>query len=253
MRLSKTNTHFATLAIILFVMSTASCAALRAPVHFEASQSPEAASEPALRVDLVEGRPDGLVLRFGCSCSPPEGSWLELVRATQEQPARVHRSIQLSSELSARLHGDGVEFLDRAVAADTQISYQLRLRAAGANGPGQLTEASTPVEVVWQKPPPRPEQVWARSPVAGHVEFGFDAPRRFRSLVFRRNVLDDGPTERLVELDAAADGVFVDRDVVAAGVYAYRVALAVELDRGVLQFGPASDEIYVTVTTTPIR
>jgi hypothetical protein len=251
MRLSKTRALFALVATALFVTSTLGCAALRAPVHLDAAGQAEAADEAALSVEIVEGRPDGLVLRFRCECAPATGSWLVLMRSQQDQQARVHRSIQLSPELGARLQGDGVEFLDRAVQPDAKLSYQLHLREAGPDGPDQSIEVSAPVEVVWQQPPPKPDQVSAHSPVAGYVEFGFQAPRRFQGLVFRRNVLEKGPIERLAQLDGAADGVFVDRDVMPAGVYAYRVALAVELDGGVLQYGPPSDEIYVTVKTTP--
>ncbi len=236
-------------ALAGFLAGAAGCAALDAPVHVDVSEAP-ATQTHALHIEPVEGRPNGLVLRFSCTCSPPEDAWLEVLRRQGADDAQIYRSVRLSEELSARLTGEGFQFLDRSITPQPTY-YQLRLRASRDDTPADVLAESSPVLVRWQKPPTQPAAVRATSVVSGAVELRWQAPPGAGALIFRRNVLDpNAPLERLSRVGPAANGLFVDRQLEPAGVYAYRVALAIQTDTTV-QFGRPSDEIYVTVHTAP--
>jgi hypothetical protein len=188
--------------------------------------------------------------------------WLEVLRKQGDTPAERIRRIRLDKRLSARLVGDGFEFLDRSILAEASTAYQVRLRASEDSAPAQILVASHPLPVAWQHPPERPKQVEASSEIAGAVELRWTAPAQAGALIFRRDVLDaDASPERLALLGPQARSTFVDRSVEPGGVYAYQVALAVDIgavdtgavDTGAVdtgatvQFGQPSEEIYVTV------
>ncbi len=227
------------------------CAALRAPVAFDAPAEEQAPEETALSIEAVEGRPQGLVLRLSCDCELPDDGWLELMRGQQDGKVEVFRRVRLRGRLRAAVRGDGIEFMDRAVEAGQRVGYRLRLRSADADESSAILATSSPLWMTWHKPPPKPEEVRADSRIAGSVELAWAPVHLDGALVFRRDVLDpNAGTERISRPDAGARGLFIDRDLDPGGVYAYRVALF--LDRaGLIQYGPPSEEIYVTVAATP--
>ena len=232
---------------IAVALATA-CASLRPPVQFEPSETAQQPS--ALRIEASEGRPSGLVVVFSCECEPQPGQWLELLRAEGSARPTVFRTFELDADLAAALSADGLPFLDRSVEPGKTVTYRLRLRASRDGEPATIVQHSSPLSFEWQRPPPRPEQVLADSPVPGVVELRWKASAGERVLVFRRNVLQrQARPERIAQLGPGAGGLFVDRKVRPAGVYAYRVALAREAGPA-LQFGPPSQEIYVTVATS---
>ncbi len=237
--------------MLISALLVGGCAALRPPVDFQPAAPPNT-NEHALRVEPVEGRPNGLVLRLRCGCTPPNDGWLEILRRQDDQPAQVYRSVRLNARLAKALAGKGLPFLDRAMRADTTTTYQVRLRASANDAPGKTLERSIPRRIAWQKPPARPANVRAQSHLAGSVELHWQATGRAGALIFRRDVLrSHAPVERIAQVGAGAGGVFVDRHVQPGAVYAYRVALASHTG-DTLQFGPPSDEIYVTVRAAPI-
>lgn len=238
-----------TLSLAWLFFSLTGCAALRAPVEFPPSPgvSPTA---PELKLEPIEGRPNGLLLSLGCDCEPPEGAWLQLLRAEGDAGAKLFRNIRLNPTLRARLLNGGIEFLDRSVDPGT-TRYKLQLRASKDNAPARLLGASKTLAVTWVAPPERPTGVAASSVIAGAVELRWQAPPGAGALIFRRNVLEpDAPLQRRARVGPASRGVFIDRQVEPAGVYAYRVALAIDT-KTTIQFGRPSEEIYVTVHSAP--
>lgn len=238
------------LSLTGLLLGLAGCAALRAPAEFTPAKAPSAAALP-LQIEPVEGRPNGLVLRFTCACELPDDGWLQLLRARGDETAQLFRNIRLDARLRDRLTGTGLELLDRSI--DPQPThYQLRVRAAHDDAPGQTLHVSAPLVVRWRTPPARPAELQAHSHIAGTVELRWMAPADTGALIFRRNVLDSSARwERLARVGPSAQGIFVDRQVEPAGVYAYRVALAIDTTSTV-QFGRPSEELYVTVHTAPV-
>lgn len=227
------------------------CAALRAPLAFDEPAQKQAPQEGALSIEPVEGRPKGLVLRLRCDCRLPDDGWLELMRGQRDGKVEVFRRVRLRGRLRAAVQNDGLEFMDRAIEAGQRVGYRLRLRAADSDEPSSILQTSSPLWVTWHTPPPRPEDVRADSRIAGSVELAWTPAGLDGALVFRRDVLDpNAGTRRISRPNGGARGLFVDRDVDPGGVYAYRVALSID-HAGLVQYGPPSEEIYVTVAAAP--
>ncbi|MFW5966221.1 MAG: hypothetical protein ACOCV2_01830 [Persicimonas sp.] len=231
----------------------AACAALEPPVQFETRQSSSDDSDQkrALTIEPVEGRPEGLVMRFAATDRIPREGFLEVWRSADEKRAAPLRRVRLDDELYAALVADGFDFLDRAVTPGHAFEYQLRIRHIEDGEPGPVTASSRPVGLDWEEPPAPPESVTAASSLPGVVELSWEAEPPRGMLVFRRDVLDsDAKPRRLTRVARGAHNRFIDRDVEPGGVYAYRVASA--RDRAdIVQFGRPSSEVYVTVSASP--
>ncbi|MGM0556194.1 MAG: hypothetical protein ACQEVA_07430 [Myxococcota bacterium] len=225
-------------ATAFFLVS--SCATLRPPIAFET----EAPATPSpVRLDVVEGRPNGLLLELGMRDAPPGAVALQLLRAEAGTDAEIYREIQLEAQLREALHTDGIEFLDRNVAPDSTTRYQLRLV-----GEDDSTLAySELVRVEWRPPPARPSELTGRATTPETVELRWKSAPGHGAIIFRRDVLQDHTKpERIGEVGPDSAGLFVDTDAEPGVVYAYRVSVALHAE-DVKQLGPPSEPIYVDV------
>ena len=217
------------------------CATLQPPIAFESETPP---ADSSVRIRVLEGRPDGLLLELQLDDETTEaGTTLQLLRADGRSEAQVYREIELDAPLRDALSIDGVEFLDRNVSPGLVTRYQLKL----LDRDGEALDYSTLVRVKWQQPPQRPEGLRGRVHTANTVELRWASPQNHGAVIFRRNVLQEGSTPRRVaQVAPDSAGVFVDDDVETGVVYAYRVSLAVP--RGAfVQLGPPSEPVYVDV------
>lgn len=248
------TTHIGPAALFICATLLAACAALEPPIQFEPrkSTSDEAQKSSPLNIEPIEGRPEGLVMRFVATGQIPKEGYLEVWRSVDAERATPLRRVRLQEDLHAKLAADGFDFLDRAVTPEHTFEYQLRIRALDDEGePGPIKASSRPVGVDWVSPPSPPESVAAASHLPGVVELNWKTDSPEGTLVFRRDVLDsDAKPRRLTRVGRGAHNRFVDRDVEPGGVYAYRVATA--RDRAdIVQFGRPSSEVYVTVSASP--
>ena len=224
-----------------FFVAASGCATLRAPVEFESQTTEET---PPLTLNAVEGRPDGLLLRIE-SREPiePDAASLHLMRAATGEKPQIYRDIELGEQFRRAIVTEGLEFLERNLAPDQHVRYQLRL----LDESGAVLSYSNRVDVRWKEPPPRPANVTAQATTSNTVELRWDARRNLGAVVFRRNVLDDdSKLERIGQVGPNSSGLFVDRDAGAGVVYAYRVSLALRAGE-LTQFGPPSEAVYVDV------
>ena len=120
-----------------------------------------------------------------------------------------------------RLTRRGVEIVDGAMRPGSAHAYQIVAIADGAPA-----AESAVVDVAWQDPPPPPSAVRARAPLPRAVELSWVACDGCGAMIFRRDVLSDGPFERVAAVAAGRAPLYVDRDVRPGGVWSYRVALA---------------------------
>lgn len=190
-------------------------------------------------------------MRFAYRDELPEDAFLEVWRSVDGERARPLRRARLDERIHRALTAEGFEFLDRAVTPGSTFRYQVRLRSADGNAePADTLAAADSPTIRWRKPPAKPDSTAVTSPLPGLVEVTWELNADFGALVFRRNVLasEEGP-ERLAQLQPGARGTFVDRNVEPGGVYAYRVAMAY-VGEHIVQFGPPSEEVYVTVAAS---
>lgn len=230
--------HASFVVIICFL---ASCASLERLVPGPA-EVPVAAHQTVI-LEAVEGRPNGVVLRLRTDV---EGiSALELYRAVGDGEAQLLQELAVDEQLAQAL-SRGVELVDPNVRPNTLHQYQLVLVRDG-----EVLEASAVLDVEWSPPPPPILEFRAAATLTDAVELRWEAPAEYGAVVFRRDVLADGPFERLRELDASCRGAFVDRDVRPGGVWSYRVALSRVNVGGFHQYGPPSEEVYASTPVEP--
>lgn len=216
-------------------------------VALSACGSLRAASGPAVTpvhpqtatTDLraVEGRPGGLVLAL--TCANPHAVSVELYRVQGEGEPVLLQDMPLSGARAEALVR-GVELVDGTVVPGTDFTYQL----FAIDDRDRVIERSSALEISWGPSPPRPLDFRARAPFVDVVELGWTAEPGLGVVVFRRDVLTDGPFER-VGLIAAPATTWVDRAVHAGGVWSYRIAFARQ-QNGFVQFGAPSEELYAS-------
>lgn len=233
------NAAVTLLVTAAFVVSPA-CATLEPPVDF----APQAqTSSKSLDLRVIEGRPDGVLLKLAMTQGADDAYALQLLRAAPDTEAVVYRQIQLQEKLRNALASDGIEFLDRNVLAGQTTRYQLRLIREDES-PMAYSEL---LHVKWTEPPPRPDKLDGRATTPTTVELQWNAPVEHGAVIFRRNVLDqDSSPRRIGEVGPDSARLFVDTDVHPGVVYAYRVSLA-DQSHGFLQLGPPSEPLYVDV------
>ena len=220
------------------------CGTLTAPVEFDVSSTPEP-SERSLVVEPVEGRPEGLLLRLRATGVPKEARRLQLLRAIGDQPAQLHRDVELNEQTRRALQTDGIEYLERSVGSEPEtLRFQLRL--AGEERDEPLAQSKI-CRIQWKAPPPRPTKLDGESRLTGTVELRWAASAKGGAIVFRRNVTREGASvKRLAQVPPSASGVYVDRSATPGDVYAYRVALAAKSGE-LTQYGRTSEPVYVVV------
>lgn len=237
------------LAAVLLLAATG-CGSFAPPAPFRAQADVPTSSEKtgALGVRPVEGRPDGLVLALHFDVDLDPGSRLVVERRVgSDEPERL-RTIELDGDRARRASEEGIEFIDRSVQPDSTIHYRVAYYRPGRSpGPDTSPDRRSPVRTVeWSSPPSRPEEVTARADTHRAVELRWE-PGGTGALIFRRDVLDrSAGAQRIAVLEAGERGVHLDRDIAPGGVYAYRVALAVEHD-SYTQYGPPSEPLYVSL------
>lgn len=218
-----------------------SCASLRPLAQAPAPDSGSALPS-AIELRAVEGRPQGLVLRL--TSAMEELDRVELYRVVGASKPELLESIEVDASVQTAL-ARGVEIIDGAMTPGSAHAYQ-----AVAVADGALAAESAIVDVEWRDPPARPTTVRARAPLPDAVELSWVACHGCGAMIFRRDVLADGPFERLAAIAAGRAPLFVDRDVRPGGVWSYRVALAKEAEKGgLVQYGPLSEEVYAS---TPV-
>lgn len=220
----------------------AGCATLRPPVQFDSRSPTESTS--AVELSVREGRPNGLLLELALRDEVSESARaLQLLRAEAGMEPQIYREIRLDEALLEALRTDGVEFLDRNVAAGVLVRYQLRL----VGSEDQPLAYSKLLRLTWKAPPRRARGLTGEASTPSTVELRWSSPPTHGAVIFRRNVLrDDSTPERIADIGPDSAGVFVDTDVQPGVVYAYRISLAV--DRGeFLQLAPPSEPVYVDV------
>lgn len=236
------------LAAGLATVLSISCGTLAPPVSVDSTSRTSTDNNKKLSVEAVEGRPQGLLLRLRSNRPLASGGKLEVHRRVGDRKPTVIRTIELSDEFTGRLRQGNLQFLDRAVVADKPLDYRLLYTPPEAHGgtPEGRRHQSRVLTLSWNEPPPTPDSVDVTMTGSRAVELRWK-PRTSGVLIFRRNVLKEGAkTRRIARLGPAAHGVFVDRDIRPQGVYAYRIALAIERETFV-QFGPPSEPVYVSV------
>jgi hypothetical protein len=218
----------------------AGCASLQPPVDFDTT-APE--TDAPIRLEVVEGRPNGLLLKLHMTAQVPEAASLQLLRAEAGADADVYREVVLDEPLRGALRTDGVEFFDRNVARGLVTRYQLRL----VDQEERVLAYSRLVRVAWHPPPARPRDLTGRATTPETVELRWESPPGHGAIVFRRNVLVEGSTpQRIAAVGPDSAGLFVDTDVAPGVVYAYRISLALH-SGSVVQLGSPSEPIYVDV------
>ena len=197
---------------------------------------PPATSQDAnavVQLAAVEGRPTGLVLRLQCDLR--EADHLDLFRVGLDG-----EPVLLQSFANETSFGHGVEIVDSTITPGPW-TYQLAARVGEELGP-----TSTLVDVEWRQLPVRPAPPQAAAPRADVVELVWEpAAPAYSTAVFRRDVLSGGKFERVASVRPGQTR-WVDRAVGGEGVWAYGIAFAVRAPGSVLQYGPMSEEAYVT-------
>lgn len=222
---------------ILVLLSFAACGSLRSPTPALVAPPVDVIGTTTLTV--VEGRPSGVVLRM--STTDADATSLELYRVLEEADPQLLQRIVLDDALRTGL-ATGVELVDATVVPHHRFSYQLF--AIGADD--EVLERSEIVSVAWAPPPPRPAELVAVASFSDAVELSWQrVDRGFGAIVFRRDVLGDGGFERVATVSGPATQ-WVDRRVSPAGVWSYRIALALEHPNGFVQFGAPSEEVYAS-------
>lgn len=223
------------LAPIVVALAVGSgCASLRPLTRAPVEATPVVESGVELRA--VEGRTDGLVLRVAMDL--PRVDQLELYRIVGEDEPQLLENIAVEPSLGAAL-SEGVELVDRTMRPGERHSYQMVALFEGA-----MVGESDVVNVTWQAAPGLPARVRATAPLPTVVELSWEGCPDCGAIIFRRNVLEDGPIVRYADVDAGREWL-VDRDVLPGGVWSYRVGLSRTTD-GVTQYGPLSEEVYAS-------
>ena len=234
----------------LLALLTLGCAA-RVPIVTSTRPAPQAdeAAQPALSVELMEGRPNGLLLRLRVSpaLKLPADARLSLWRLRslddEEGVPLLEQAFEADGPRRAALEGEGLGVLDAQPGApDTPIIYILRVAPPAP----ELMLASAPLTTRWRAPAAAPGALRALADLPGIIEISWRSQPGCQTLIFRRVIDSDDPRPaRIAQLPASADGVFVDRDVAPGAVYAYRLACVLEDAQGVPFFGRASGELFV--------
>lgn len=190
-----------------------------------------------LTLTAIEGQPQGLVLRIeGAEVEAVET--LELFRVGGEGEPTLLHALPADDRIRRNLSEGGIELLDDTLVPGESYAYQV----LGVMQ-DEVVETSSIVEVVWN-PPPVPEAVTAAAHLPDAVEIDWDAPCGCGAIIFRRDVLADGAFERHAVVRPPHSD-WVDRDVRAAGVWSYRVALSRDVS-DVSLYGPPSVEVYAS-------
>ncbi len=201
-----------------------------------------AVSDASVRVEEV--RPSSVVLRITLR-NAAEFSALDILRDDGDSELKLLQSVELSPKIAASIEGDGIVFVDRDPVANSQY-------VVAAVRADQTSELSEVLPISLQKTPEPPNAPTA-TVMPGAVELTWKSSETVGAVVFRRDLVSGQKRpERIGVVSTSAGGVFVDPNVMPGGAYAYRIALA--RDYGdFLQFGPPSDELYVTVPDVSVK
>lgn len=221
-----------TTILIVFI---AACGSVR-----PASRPIEATVEvdESTQLTAVEGRPSGVVLRLSTSA---EATTVELYRVVSGGDPTLLQSLNLDERLRSAL-AEGLDIVDSTVRAGDELTYQLFVIGEG----DEVIARSQLATVSWATPPPRPVDLETNAPFPDVVEVSWHSPNDdYSAIILRRDVLAGSGFQRVGLIDAPARQ-WVDRDVSAAGVWSYRIALARRGPDGFLQFGAPSEEVYAS-------
>lgn len=213
----------------------AGCASLRPAVP---SQAAERVAEAAT-LTVIEGRPASLLLR-ATFVGAQNGDVLELTRSRSDEEALALVRVELEDSFLELAQGPGIGLSDDGVESAQAYRYRVHVYREG-----EPIAESAALEIGWGEAPPRPEEVAVVELAPQTVEVSW-TPSGAAAL-FVRDVLDASARPRRIDVGSVAQGRHLLRGLAPAGVYAVRVALA---DDGgeFLRYGPASEEVYVTVS-----
>lgn len=207
------------------------------------------ASDPTL--EIVEARPNGVLLLFHSKEAASDSAWtrLELLRSQDGDQAIVLQEIVLDSAMRERLRTGGISLLDTGLSPESRYVYLLRLLGNDATAEAP----SKPVAITWQDPPAPPGEPRALALDAKVVEIAWQPREGWGVAIFRRDVLERPPRiERVGNLPFGCASTYLDRTAEPGRVYAYRIA-HMRMEADVPIYGAPTGEFYVKtrVADTP--
>ncbi len=217
------------------VLFTTSCAAIQPAIT---GATP--AQNPSATLTVYEGRPASIVLELQAIESSAET--MELWRSVDGGPAELIQNTLFDQATRAKMADSGVLLVDADAPFGTLL-YQVVFRVAD-----DMSE-STVVKVQWVPGPSAPT-LRLESLGTSAVRLRWDQPSQNGCVVFRRDLLTGDRPKVLTRMKGSCDGLFLDTDVHASGVYSYRVATS-DLSRGFPRYSEPSDETYVTIPEGP--
>jgi hypothetical protein len=215
--------------------------------------APTPTTPPALSVEAMEGRPNGMLLRLRIAPGLPDGTRLSLWRLrSPDDPdgaPLLEQTLEADGQRRAALEGEGLGVLDAQPGADGELIYYTLRAASPAQ---QAMISSPPLALRWHDPAPAPGALRAMADLPGVVELRWAHAPGCQTLIFRRELDSDDPRPaRIAQLPEPHGGTFIDRDIHPGAVYAYRLACVLTPPGEPSFFGRATGELFVAAFAPP--
>lgn len=233
------------------------CGALGPVVQTQAPPTAALTAPGPLKLEIVEGRPNGLLLRIYATPAAQLGlgptSQIKLMRQRQDEPPITLQSLSVDDALKQRIFSpDGVQLVDQQLNPGKRYRYWLLLQEDATRD--ETRAVSEAKALRWERPLPAPKlaEPYVVAGPEPSVELRWSGAPGQGAVIFRRALAGNGRLERLALVGPAQDHVYIDTNVSAGGLYAYRVALArFDGERAEVPcFGHPGPEIFVQINAS---